>query len=401
MHCPEVLLKFDRANDFILVLSQYRQAIENTLQSVGLQEGLDYTFPATLAPNHIIMYCRNVRDQVDFVEWMNLNLVYAKLRWFDDFLKPNDDWDVLVQSSALDRILDSPLLIYEETPYAFDFKWDEPLGFEGEYLYYPPSISRKILESREFDQRGFYRVSSKLYPQVFSFHCVFQKSPGVTGLSDPQVALKEGPCNRFSVELERLSIPSGNLECLWELLGSANFIPPVSDGRRWARDNQSLFLAQKFAKSSRPDGSSVCVFTVRVGGDIPDLRGSVVLTATEFGLRLLGQIQLTREESAKLRESTRGGCWQETPASSKGGGPSRLIVFLDAHEDSRDGPFDFEVRRWRRLKEKIRAKYSDTAYDPSVTNWLHCADDHLEALETLKLLERERLGEEIGTYVQQ
>ena len=120
----------------------------------------------------------------------------------------------------------------------------------------------------------------------------------------------------------------------------------------------------------------------------------LITKARDFGLHYLGSLDLTNDEIQLMTEFTRGGCWNETPASEKGGLPSKLVIFScngKPRPDTKENiDFDFTYSECRDLKASIRHFFRGTDMDPSIVNWCHSSDDHIESLETLRLLSADR-----------
>ena len=211
----------------ILICSMYAVEISETIkiESRGLA---DYVVPGMVASNTIIVYVKNEADHRSFVNFLNREVCYAKLRWFEHFVVENDDWDLLVSTGDLEKVLSHPLLQKEPTEFAFDFKWDRPLGYIDEFLYYPLEISKLILETRFFDKRGFYRVCPSLYSDIFAYHVVFQKKQEQTLIPLSNSANIGKPMSsKFFDELQKLGHPAPGLQDLYNhLVSDDSALPP-------------------------------------------------------------------------------------------------------------------------------------------------------------------------------
>lgn len=200
-------------------------------ETITIESGgeVDYLVPGMVASNSFIVYVKNESAHRSFVDFLNREVCYAKLRWFEHFLVKNDDWDLLVSSEDLEKALSHPLLQKEPTEFAFDFKWDKPLGFVDEFLYYPVEMSKLILENRFFDERGFYRVCPKLYKDVFVYHVVFQKKQEQTLISLSNNTNTDKPMSgKFFDELQKLGLPEPRLQDLYSHLFSYDSALPPS-----------------------------------------------------------------------------------------------------------------------------------------------------------------------------
>lgn len=379
----------------ILICSMYALEISETIkiESRGLA---DYVVPGMVASNRIIVYVKNLADHRTFVNFLNREVCYAKLRWFEHFVVKNDDWDLLVSTGDLDKVLSHPLLQKEPTEFAFDFKWDRPLGYVDESLYYPIEISDLILKNRFLDERGFYRVCPKLYRDVFIYHVVFQKKQEQTLLPLSNNANTDKPIpGKFFDELSKLGLLDPNMADLYEhLFTDDSTLPPpsLSHARRWADVNESEFLCDRLKKTN-PE-ISLCVFVLRGESVRTPLGELLISTATEHGLIFLGEIVLTEDERAQIASTVRGGCWGETPASSRAGLPSSLVLFQDrvsserVSEEVSDNPF--EIGLWRTIKEEARREAMSLGLERAYNNWLHSTDDHRESLEALMCIQQDR-----------
>lgn len=367
-------------------------------ETITIESGgeVDYLVPGMVASNRLIVYVKNESAHRSFVDFLNREVCYAKLRWFEHFLVKNDDWDLLVSSEDLEKALSHPLLQKEPTEFAFDFKWDKPLGFVDEFLYYPVEMSKLILENRFFDERGFYRVCPKLYKDVFVYHVVFQKKQEQTLIPLSNNTNTDKPMSgKFFDELQKLGLPEPRLQDLYSHLFSYDSAlppPPLSHARRWAQVNESEFL-RDMLKKSNPE-ISLCVFVLRGESGKTPLGELLVSTATKHGLTFLGEVVLTGDESVQISSTVRGGCWGETPASSLAGLPSSLVLFEDrvssgqVRAEFSDNPFEIVI--WRIIKEEARRKAVSLGLERADNNWVHSTDDHRESLEALMCIQQDR-----------
>ena len=267
VHSPDILPEVKNSNGIVFIMSMFLSEIEPILHQYDFSLGRDYVSPTDILSggHQIILYAQNIHEYRQVINWLNSNINYVKLRWFDNFIVPNDDWDVLVERHALSSLLTHPLLQGPPSPYSFDFKWSSPIGFVDEFIYYPTYLSKRILSSRQWDERGFYRVSDDIYKYVFAYHCVFQKKAASTEL--PIESEGKHPNNKFSKELISLGFQDISLVNLWNV-AQCDWIPPVSDIRRWASVHKSYFLRSKVLKRRDylflPSRSGYCIHLSRV-----------------------------------------------------------------------------------------------------------------------------------------
>lgn len=369
-------------NPFYVVTSTHTTEIFAELDSRGFKEVQDFVPILQIAPSCVLLYFKSQHDLKESIAWMNKRVAYAKLRWFDELYVPGDDWDVLTNLAGLAAILARGGNILEKSEWCLDLKWSEPLGFIGENLYFPTRIGAEILESRQWDSRGFWRVSKGQYPAVFAYHIVFQKGreTNVPLNSAEDVRPDHQAQTKFEAELERL-FPNATAS-VWNLmsyLGSVGFSPPLSEARSAIQARGREDLAQFF--QARRDKAVLAGFLIREAAPV-DSTDVLARTAAELGWRHVASVELSIEERERLNRDCRGGVWMETPASAVAGGPRWLAVFVADRRYGEEQHTVFEESSIRELKTRARAAHLGATR----MNWLHGSDDSFETVEWLLLL---------------
>lgn len=113
---------------------------------------------------------------------------------------------------------------------------------------------------------------------------------------------------------------------------------------------------------------------------------AVVGACEQAGVTLLDTLELKSEAlRAKATQLTRGGVWDETAASERGGLPWLIVVLAhpDVPEDDRSA---IRPPRWiQAIKAGARKRVADR-FPSERVNWLHSTDDAHEANEVLNFL---------------
>ena len=106
----------------------------------------------------------------------------------------------------------------------------------------------------------------------------------------------------------------------------------------------------------------------------------------EAGAEVLGRIELQPQWLRRRAAcATRGGVWDETEASERGGLPWLIVIIAQPHipENDCDGS---RIPEWpQAIKVGAREEVAER-FSPSTVNWLHSADDAHEAAEILRSL---------------
>jgi hypothetical protein len=367
---------------FVFVCSQWSSEIAKVLTGLGYQENQNFKIATFVAPTHLILYCESAASSLAALSWLNKNVEYVKLRYFDYMIEAGEDWDILIRSADLPKVLDCPYFMREKTDFPFDFKWSEPLGFQEERLYFPESTGRSLLKNKEYDSRGFFRVSEKDYRNIYLYHLTYQKN----------ILFDSDDVRKYRAEF--IKITRGELtfdfENCFDALTRARFHPPLSHARKWASVMRNLLLMKKLDRCDKK--SQIGIFVCREAANevmIDLLKKSM----EKSGLIWLGDYALSDPEMEIFRLNMRGGCWGENPASKEAGAPSILVFFLDHFVPPVDKNLDefseerFQVEKWRAVKHDVRMLSVDNKINSSGVNWLHSVEDEKETLEAVGWLE--------------
>ena len=367
---------------FIFICSQWSNEISKTLTTLGYEENKNFKTTTFIAPNQLILYCKDHQSALTAIQWLNNNIEYVKLRYFDQMIEAGEDWDILVRGRDLQKVLDCGYFSREKTDFAFDFKWSDPIGFQDEQLYFPEYMGREILKNRTYDPRGFFRVSENGYEKVYIYHLTYQKN----------IFLNSDNLKKYKQEFLKITYSNlvFNYENFFHELTLENFHPPLSHARKWASVMKNSFLMRKLHRSNKV--SQIGIFVCRENSDqvlIELLREYL----REAGFIWLGEYALSGPEKERFRFSMRGGCWSENPASKAAGGPSTLVFFIDPSVPPVDKDIDefseaqFQVEAWRNVKHKVRSLSAEKHFNPRGINWLHSVEDEKETVEAVSWLE--------------
>ena len=358
----------------IIICSEFINEIEPELINHGFINKENYIYQNYSKYKELVKYTTDEKKFIKVVEDLNKNCDYIRLNSEENSEQYN--WLILIKNNSLDYILNDHNLSDNKSKYIFNFKWVEPIGFQEEFLYFPLNISEKIFDNKSWHKDEFWDLNQENKKLYSAYQELFHKSNKKIKINDIKEKHKT---NDFK---------NKKYEEIFSFLQENNWIPPISDIRRWAEINNNNFLKNK---SKMKKGYGFCfILTIRESGNKKEIINQVKKLMIENKFKLIKSLILNKEERMRLKKGTRGGCWFENNASKKGGGPAALLIFIDKNKLNSKSKNQENSKNWRNIKELIRKKFIGTELDSSKVNWIHSSDDHFESLETINLLEENK-----------
>jgi len=274
---------------------------------------------------------------MDFIKFLDsLGVRYVALRWHDKIVNnlPMKDLDILIDdedihkvSAGLDKFVGRKMVDMHSVGGGERQKVDQ-------MAYFPPKISRRILENRvPLTAEGGYRPSDHDYFLSLAYHAVVDKG-AASGLPETGSGPAD-PENKYYKELARLKNVLGieadlNLAALMAYLEKSGWLPPADRLAKFSARNAWLENKIKSApsKAGHIEGSySVFLFReiVREWGILPEL----IADLKEMGFETVFEKNLAGEEREHICAEIRGGNWSPGPWQTGGGKPFHAVLVRD------------------------------------------------------------------------
>ncbi|MDP2206145.1 MAG: hypothetical protein Q8K65_07545 [Alphaproteobacteria bacterium] len=313
---------------------------------------------------------------------------YAVLRRFLDFsadwpkIPEKAEFDVLVEDRALPVLKKKYGAYKKKQGVEFDFYTPEGTTVGGEMgvLYFPPRLSRKILDHRYKWNGLFYVPDAQSHLLSLLYHVCYRKTES-SGIHMDDPTLSNG--SRYLAEIEWLKSQLGlNLDdTLFAYHGylrahecNATYETLVAYvQKQFAKDVKSMFMAQLFREFS----GEMNMFVIRGISVKTGLHTNLINMLREhFKTILVKDIPLAARlvESGKMR----GGKWR------RGGRPRIVVLVFDPHpqeateEDRKIQAYVFNSRQF--VKREFRTWFRTTTKCKPSANPLHSTDNEAEAV---------------------
>jgi len=340
-------------------------------------------------------------DFLRFIDGMGIN--YVALRWHDKIINdlPMKDLDILIADEDISKVTQAlSKLVGRKMLHMHSVGGNENVKADA-MAYFPPSLSRRILENRQpLTENGGFRPSDEDYFFSLAYHAVVDKGP-LSGL--PETA--EGPVdteNRFYKVLAPLKESLGlrvelNLDALAAFLEESRWLPPADRIAKFAIHNKWL---EKRIRSAHAAASNIkgeyAVFLfrdiVREWGLLDELRADI----KKMGFDIIFEKELSGESRERATLEIRGGNWTAGAAWGAGAGkPFRLILVHDpkplkmTQKQMRLQPFVTNARLLK--KGEWRAKVNSRFPKEKQANFIHASDNTHETREYLSVIAPEAL----------
>jgi hypothetical protein len=354
---------------------------------------------STKTRNYEFDYYPSDWTPLDFLKFLdNLGVRYVALRWHDKILhdKPMKDLDVLIADEDIRKVgenLDG--LVGRKMVHMHSVSGGEREKVD-QMAYFPPKISRHILENRvPLTADGGFRPSDQDYFLSLAYHAVVDKG-AASGL--PETAADPVDTeNKFYKELTRLKDILGldvglNLEALVVYLEECGWLPPSDRLAKFVARNKWLEKRIKndlLAKGESIKGDyTVFLFReiVREWGILPELLADLKKT----GFEIVFEKELNAEDQKHISLEVRGGNWSPGPWKTSGGKPFYAVLVRDpkpkkmSRKQLTQHPF---VQNARLLnKGKWRDKVNSRFPKEKQANFVHSSDNTREALEYISVI---------------
>ena len=341
---------------------------------------------------------------MDFLKFLDgLGARYVALRWHDKIVNdlPMKDLDILIDdedickvSKGLDALVGRKMVHMHSVGGGERQKVDQ-------MAYFPPKISRRILENRvPLTPQGGYRPSDRDYFFSLAYHAVVDKG-AASGLPETE----DGPVdpeNKFYKELARLKGVLGidvdlNLAALMAYLEKSGWLPPADRLAKFVARNE--WLGEKIknmpSKTGHIKGSySVFLFReiVREWGILPELVGDL----KKMGFEILLEKELAGEERERICGEIRGGNWSPGPWQASGGTPFYAVLVHDpkplkmsrkqvmAHPAVQNARF-LNKAKWR---DGVNSRFPKAKQ----ANFVHASDNTHETYEYMSVIAPDALN---------
>lgn len=360
---------------------------------------------STKTRNYEFDYYPNDWTPMDFLRFLDgLGVRYVALRWHDKILGdlPMKDLDILIADEDIRKVSENlDARIGRKMVHMHSVSGGEREKVD-QMAYYPPKISRQILENRvPLTDGAGYRPSDRDYFLSLAYHAVVDKG-AASGLPENE-SMPADPDNKFYKELTRLKDLTGidvalNLEALVAYLEKAGWLPPADRLAKFVARNK--WLEARIRNTPSPTAHIKGDYTVFLLRDIVKEWG--LLEQMKADLRKMGfQIIFEKELAGPARErialEVRGGNWTGGAEwKVNGGKPWYALLAYDpkplkmSRKDLTRHPF---VQNARLLnKAKWRATVNGRLPKDKRANFVHASDNTHEAHEYLSVIAPEALA---------
>lgn len=354
--------------------------------------------------NHEYDYYPSDWTPMDFLRFLDgMNINYVALRWHDKIIndKPMKDLDILIADEDISKVSQSLSgLVGRKMLHMHSVGGNENIKADT-MAYFPPKLSRRILESRQpLTDNGGFRPSDKDYFYSLAYHAVVDKGTlsGLPETADEPVDTE----NRFYKELAPLKESLGldvalNLDALATFLEEESWLPPADRIAKFAIHNPWLKkrISSRVSATENIKGDYTVFLLrdiVREWGILPELRESL----KKMGFNIIFEKELTGEALERAAFEIRGGNWTSGAAwPASAGKPFYVILVHDpkplkmSRKQMRMQPF---VRNARLLeKAKWREKVNSRLPKDKRANFVHASDNTHETHEYLSVVAPEAL----------
>lgn len=334
---------------------------------------------------------------------------YVVLRWFETLprVAPGEDIDLLIADEDL-PLVEPMLLARADGPRSQKVDLYSVSGLRGTDFagvpYFTRQLAHQILEGGVLLRSKYCVPCPADHFLSLAFHAVYHKGessglPATAG--DPLPA--PNPDHDYHATLARLAAHLREpvdltLDGLDRYLAGRGLRPAVDLLDRYQRRN--AWLRRRLAEQRHDIGraAGLITFIVRDAG-VPYLEEIQRIIARD-GFELLQTFRLTEAEKARVRTSVRGGNWEAGPFPVSAGEPDTVVIAYDFNyrpDPAADGQL---VNKNSTLaKRDMRRLVTDLLPPSGWFNPVHSTDNGWQSLETLRVIGRSGLDEEVTRQI--
>jgi hypothetical protein len=310
----------------------------------------------------------NRSDISNIFIWLNSQCIkYVFLKKIPETFSHAKDIDIMISTDDLERFTNCEYLTKkpENNTLYLDVSWSKPIGINAELPFFTRSLTEAILNEENVRYiKKIRTLNDKMLLHTYITHALIHKGT-------PEAVQKY--IDIISILQKKLNIHFDvNLDSMWNYLKTTEYFPKIDFIRKWAAHNNSTFLA-KMTKHTHTSGLTYIVFVFRdFFRERYDLLQEIKILITESGFSESSFIILSEHQKKIIRDTVRGGVWEDSYQSKLGGGPYAMGVYEG--EASLVRPVKLNARKFVSMK---------TGLD---VNAIHSSDDEIEAREYIQLL---------------
>lgn len=331
---------------------------------------------------------------------------YAVLRWFDELprLPEGEDLDLLVADEAVEIVESIIEGAVDGTPMdLYSVSGLPGTDYKG-VAYYPPRLARRILDGA-IRRRGRWRAPNPRH-HFFSLahHVVYHKGEAADltprssgderGTSHDYHATLSNLARRLDLELRGVT-----LDDLDAVLDAHDWDAPADHTEWLSLRNPWLKRKVEYVEDATIH-RGLSVFLIRRRAAELGFGPEIVDELRRAGFSILRHHRLTKSETLRLAEQTRGGNWGPGPWPKCGGPPAEIAVAFDAAP--------IEPTSWQQkihpllanarllVKSDIRSRLNKRLGDTQKFNMIHSTDHGSQAVDYLRIFDDRRVEELVG-----
>lgn len=263
------------------------------------------------------------------------------------------------------------------------------------YPYYPPLLANEMMEGRQYDERGFYRLTGLSYIKSLAYHVVYHKAASTCQSTAPD---EESKIADYMKRLELEAIKEGvdlpvplSLKSIQKWLNEQNFDMPYDLKIRWPRNagilTEIIDEETSFLHNDHDIDEYTCVFMLRSDLEACQLvEKAIELVGEKFSI--LEKIEVPSELRHELGRHLRGGNWVEGRHSEEIL-PCMMLICRDTNPvkpDKPDKTYPHLDNLNLRHKTPIRNTLSDLAKKKLYA--IHSSDNQTEAIYVISILKK-------------
>ena len=333
-------------------------------------------------------------------------LEYTVLRWHEEipFEDINEDIDLMVSDKDIHRIEE----ILEEKVGILPFDVYSASGLPGseykEMAYYRPHLAEQIIQGRELWNGRFYIPDPWHHFLSLMYHAVYHKGEK-SGLPVSKGGIGRGNSDHdYAQILQRMALENGvefadiNLTDCHRFLEQQGWAPATDTIRKLSQGSgswlESIVKANEFNFEKKGE---LMVFVIREWGSRKGLNEYIADWFENAGLKVVNLLELDADQQKKATQNLRGGNWGKGPWPVSGGNPAAMLIVYDYHpkplKANAKKKYPHVSNEHYLLKEKLRNEINMNLRKDEKTNLIHSSDDEIEALEYIRAVVPEVLGE--------
>lgn len=330
------------------------------------------------------------------------NIHYVVLRWFDNlpFVRKGEDIDLLIADHDIETVKN--ILVWGTAGIPCDIYSESGLpgsSFKN-MAYFPPTLSKNILNNSEIKNDLYHVPSSIDYFFLLSYHALYHKGYE-SGLPSELLftTTNLNPENDYLTTLSKLGASLNynrdfTMESLDDFLCENGWQPPRDMLQRYSQHNEWVKKRFFFPRKTLPDSQKdINCFIIRELAVKNGFEKKLITMIEEDGHKILKVIYLDQSKKDRAIKHIRGGNWGNGPWPISGGNPAILIVTKNNQiisvptEIQREHPF-LENYQVYLTKNKIRDFYNKNLEDKfHHCNIIHSSDNTLEAWDYISIID--------------